>query len=40
MSKVIPINSQAHFKSTLASTTYLVVDFYVSRDLYMTIHPI
>lgn len=28
MSKVVAINSQAHFKSTLASTTYLVVDFY------------
>ena len=28
MSKVIPINSQAHFKQTLSSTAYLIVDFY------------
>ena len=30
MSKVIPITSQAHFKSTLASTQYLVCDFYAT----------
>lgn len=28
MSKVVQITSQQHFKSTLASTTYLVIDFY------------
>lgn len=28
MSKVTPITSHAHFKSTLSSTTYLIVDFY------------
>lgn len=28
MAPVIPITSQSHFKSTLASTAYLVVDFY------------
>lgn len=27
-SKVIPITSQAHFKSTTASSTYTIVDFY------------
>ncbi|KAK3054030.1 hypothetical protein LTR09_004807 [Extremus antarcticus] len=28
MSKVIPITSSAHFKSTLSSSTYTIVDFY------------
>ena len=28
MSKVIPITSQSHFKSTLSSSTYTIVDFY------------
>ncbi len=27
-SKVIPITSNAHFKSTVASSTYTIVDFY------------
>ena len=28
MSKIVPITSQAHFKSILSSTAYLIVDFY------------
>lgn len=28
MSKVVPITSQQHFKSLVASSTYVIVDFY------------